>query len=219
MRPERAREKFPTIRRNVELRFKDVSSLAEHRRPAHGARNSVLRYSNPGRSAMTTDPTKSACCASDPGPEKIQNPCPACPACGVRGKSVKAVTLHALVTQAAVERAATLDGFRFCASTECEIAYYQTETDDRILRGELRVRIGQKETSAPRPVCYCFEHTLEDIQADMAATGDSTIPDSITAKCKQGLDRCETKNPQGTCCLGNVRAAMRAAREASGGQR
>jgi hypothetical protein len=33
-------------------------------------------------------------------------------------------------------------------------------------------------------------------------------------KCRQGLDRCEAANPQGACCLGNVREVVSAAASA-----
>lgn len=45
----------------------------------------------------------------------------------------------------------------------------------------------------------------------MARTGASIVPGSITEKCRQGLDRCEEMNPQGACCLGNVRQVVKAA--------
>ncbi len=73
----------------------------------------------------------------------------------------------------------------------------------------MRVRIGQKATASPRVVCYCFDHTIEEIEAEVVATGTSTIADAIGEKCKQGLDRCEETNPQGSCCLGNVRAVVK----------
>ena len=110
------------------------------------------------------------------------------------------------------------DGFRFCAEPSCDLAYYRPQTEDRVYRKDVSVRIGQKETTAPRPLCYCFGHTIEDIEAQVAVTGTSTIPDEITAKCRQGLDRCEETNPQGSCCLGSARKVREdaEARRASG---
>lgn len=131
-----------------------------------------------------------------------------CPSCGSTGRPVKPVTIECLVVEAARVRVGGADGFRFCAEPSCEVAYFRPEAGIRILRSEVRVCIGQKETEAPRPICYCFEHTIEAIEAEVAATGSSTVAEQIVAKCRQGLDRCEETNPEGACCLGRVRRAI-----------
>ena len=132
-----------------------------------------------------------------------------CPSCSNKGRSVKPITIESLVTETARARVGLTDGFRFCAEPSCDVAYFHLESGDRFMRSDVNVRIGQKETSAPRPVCYCFDHTVEDIADEVAKTGTSKIADEITQKCRQGLDRCEETNPQGACCLGNVRQAVR----------
>ncbi len=140
----------------------------------------------------------------------------ACPSCGGLGKAVKPVTIESLVVHAARARVRRTDGFRFCAEPSCELAYFHPATGARIAKSEVRVRIGQKATEAPRPVCYCFEHTVEEIEAEVLATGISKVADDITQKCRLGLDHCEETNPQGSCCLGNVRRVMKEAQEAGG---
>ena len=134
-----------------------------------------------------------------------------CHSCDSKGRAVKPVTIESLVIEAARARVGRTDGFRFCAEPSCEVAYFHPETGDRLLRSDVKVRIGQKETTPPRPVCYCFNHTAEEIEDEVARTGTSRIPDQITAKCREGLDRCEETNPQGACCLGNVRRALKEA--------
>lgn len=135
----------------------------------------------------------------------------ACPSCGKKGRAVKPITVESLVTEKARARVGHADGFRFCAEPSCDVAYFRPETGDRIVRSEVKIRIGQKETAPPRPICYCFNHTVEEIEAEVAKTGTSRIPDEITEKCRQGLDRCEETNPQGACCLGAVRQVLLAA--------
>ncbi len=135
----------------------------------------------------------------------------ACPACGTKGKDVKPITIESLVVEQARLRVGRSDGFRFCAEPSCEVAYYHADSGALIAREEVRVRIGQKVMESPRPICYCFEHTIEEIDAEVLATGRSTVAEDITAKCRQGLDRCEESNPQGSCCLGNVRRAEKQA--------
>lgn len=134
-----------------------------------------------------------------------------CPSCGHRGKPVQPITIESLVKEEARAGVGRTDGFRFCAEPSCEVAYYRPVTGHRFVRTDVKVRIGQKETSSPRPLCYCFGHTVEEIEEDVRKKGSSQIPDEITQKCRQGLDRCEETNPHGSCCLGDVRQVLKTA--------
>ena len=91
-----------------------------------------------------------------------------CPVCHAKGRPVQAVTLESLLRDEAQGRASSPDGFRYCPNQSCEMAYYQEENGVRFTKDDVRVRIGMKETEAPRPVCYCFEHTIEEIEAQVS---------------------------------------------------
>ncbi|MBI3099588.1 MAG: hypothetical protein HYY93_15375 [Planctomycetes bacterium] len=73
----------------------------------------------------------------------------------------------------------------------------------------MKVRFGARDKDSPRTVCYCFGHTVESIREEVERTGRSTVAASITAKVKAGECRCETMNPKGGCCLGEVQKAVR----------
>jgi len=73
-----------------------------------------------------------------------------------------------------------------------------------------------KETADPRPICYCFDHDAAEFEAGASRREDAALPAAFTAKCKRRLDRCEEKNPQGSCCLGNASLVLRAARQKPG---
>lgn len=137
---------------------------------------------------------------------------PVCPGCGQTGQRVAAVTVESLVTGEARARLPRADGFRFCATPECAVVYYHPTTGDRVNTEALRGPVFQKSRDPTRLVCHCFGHAVAAIEADARATGGPTIPASIQAKCGQGLDDCARTNPQGRCCLGNVRRVARAAR-------
>ncbi len=139
-----------------------------------------------------------------------------CPGCGAGGKPVRAVTVQALLTPAALGSFGCTEGWRHCPAAGCATAYYHPESGDRVASSDVSVRIGTKESAAPRPLCYCFGHTAEDIEAEIARTGASTIADTITEQCRREFDRCAETNPQGSCCLGNVRAVERRALQGQG---
>jgi len=134
-----------------------------------------------------------------------------CPTCGTKGRRIKPITVESLARDAVLERLQTLEGFSYCPAPECPVAWYRPESGEIVDKTELKVRIGMKETTDPRPICYCFGHDAADLEVDILRNGRSDIPAGIAAKCKQGLDRCEETNPQGSCCLGNVNRVVKEA--------
>ncbi len=122
-----------------------------------------------------------------------------CPRCGHRGRTVGDETLNALLTAPEQQGSGT---WRFCRTRDCPVVYFQG--DGTILKADaLKVRVGQKEDRADRPICYCFGHSAEDLRARPG------LQDEIKAACKRGDDRCPLTNPQGSCCLGNVASVLR----------
>lgn len=101
-------------------------------------------------------------------------------------------------------------GVLFCRSGDCNVVYFHPE-GDCLHKPDVRVRVGLKETADPVPLCYCFGFTLAMVHEEIRATGKCTIPQRITAEVKAGHCACEIRNPQGSCCLGNVNAAVKRA--------
>jgi copper chaperone CopZ len=133
----------------------------------------------------------------------------ACPTCSIKARNVAPLTVRSLVKP---ELADTVkeEAYRFCASPTCDVVYFsQAEPDHRFLRSDLRVRVGQKATEPPIQVCYCFDWTTDDIEREFRLTRTTSIPDRIKEKTQQALCHCETMNPQGSCCLGNVNKAVK----------
>ena len=97
---------------------------------------------------------------------------------------------------------------RFCSTPECPVVYFGHGEVFR--RGDLTVPVFQKEPAGARTVCYCFAITEMEIQQELAASGRSIAWDRVTELVKAGRCACEVKNPQGSCCLGNLAAVARA---------
>jgi hypothetical protein len=104
---------------------------------------------------------------------------------------------------------------RFCGTPSCPTVYFGSP--ERFLLEEIVVPVFQKARPGDRTVCYCFAVTEQAIENELAATGGSTVVARISAFVKADRCACELKNPQGSCCLGNLRAVVRAAQVASGG--
>jgi len=131
-----------------------------------------------------------------------------CPACGGKGKAVKTVTLQSLLKPEPKARIGE-HSYLYCGNPECRIVYYANHgptfsTDD------MAVRVGVKEKSPPQHVCYCFNHTIEQIEDEVRRTGQSTVLDDIKERMKVAC-WCETKSPMGSCCLSTVAQYVKAA--------
>ena len=130
-----------------------------------------------------------------------------CPGSQTTGLKVDLVTVKALVNADALRR---LDGraYRFCPAPDCDVVYFDPTANSVFRKRDLEVRVGQKETDDPVPLCYCFDFTAADLRRELAARGKTEIPTYIAAEVKAGHCACEVKNPQGYCCLGNVSKAL-----------
>lgn len=148
------------------------------------------------------------CCAT-PVDQDTANP--VCASCGQKGKTVQHVTPESLLKPDAAARLQETT-YRFCATPTCDIMYFSNGTEQYFHKKEMRVRVGLKETDHPVPICYCFDHTERDVVEEISATGTTTIPDRIRALMKTDACQCASKNPQGTCCLGNVSRAVKMAK-------
>lgn len=133
-----------------------------------------------------------------------------CPACGSEGKRVKTTTLRSLLRPEKRELIGDSHYF-FCGSMGCETVYFTKEGEKTFSTSDLTVRVGIKESAPPRPVCYCFGHSVEEIFDEVERTGKSTVATDIRRRMAEAGCSCETKNPQGACCLGTVESVVRAA--------
>ena len=130
-----------------------------------------------------------------------------CPACRERGKAVDTATVKALLSVSLTEIRPV--AYFFCRTAACPTVYFAGTSDQRFTEESLRERVHQKHPDEEEvPVCYCFKHTPASIKAELVHTGRTSVIDDITAGIQAGKCACEIRNPQGSCCLGNVRAVV-----------
>lgn len=131
-----------------------------------------------------------------------------CPVSRTIGQRVDLITLKALLKGNALRR---LEGkaYRFCPEPDCGVVYFDREADSVFKRTDLTVRVTQKERGDSTPLCYCFDYSLGDLRRDLAESGGNLVPAAIMREIRAGHCACEVRNPQGTCCLGNISAAVR----------
>lgn len=114
-----------------------------------------------------------------------------CSQCGEKGSAVEPVTLRSLLTDTAQARISEAP-YRYCGSERCDVVYFAQDGDSVFRKDELTVRVGVKELSPPRHVCYCFDHTIEEIEDQVQRTGTSTVLDDIKTRMKGGCRNVST---------------------------
>ena len=161
--------------------------------------------------------TELCCCPPEAGndvcdlpSQNFQRPLRAvntCPECGKTGKPVQAQTIKALLS-VSLRRVQDVN-YLFCRTQTCSIVYFSTDGKQTFTREQIRERVYQKEPEAEDVfVCYCFRYTIGNIRA-VPPEDRTAIVDDINTGINAGECACDLRNPQGSCCLGNVRGMIK----------
>ncbi len=130
-----------------------------------------------------------------------------CPVCGVKGKSVDTQTVKAMLDVSL--RTLQAGVYRFCRAESCQVVYFG-DRGDVYTEDDLRERVHQKHPNAADVfVCYCFRHTPGSIQRELLFSGTSTVVAQVNDGIQAGQCACEIRNPQGSCCLGNITTTVK----------
>jgi hypothetical protein len=62
-------------------------------------------------------------------------------------------------------------------------------------------------------VCYCFKKSKKEIYDAVKKNCENVIIEDIKSKMKNPGCFCETANPSGKCCLGNVNSFIKAVKK------
>lgn len=151
------------------------------------------------------------CCAAPSTKAKsgqssqVQN----CPTCGQKGKKVGMETVKAILA-VTLHKIQLDSSYLFCRTEDCPTVYFADDGAQTFSEAQLREQVHQKHPDDDDVfVCYCFRHTPGSIRAELLETGQSTVVETVTQGTKVHQCACEIRNPQGSCCLGNVRAAVK----------
>lgn len=125
-----------------------------------------------------------------------------CPSCGKPGSEVEKSTVAAHAKESTWPLGD--EQFIHCCTPACPVIYF-TASGDRILaRADVKTRVTFKETTAPRPLCYCKQVTEEDVIAAIEG-GAASFEEVKKATGIGGGGNCVISNPAGRCCARNYR--------------
>jgi hypothetical protein len=127
-----------------------------------------------------------------------------CPQCGQSGRAIDTQTVKAML-------AVSLHAIRpipyyFCPTERCAVVYFTQDGEQSFGEEEVRERVYQKHPHNDEVlICYCFGHSVGSIREEWRQTGQSTVVETVTVGTQTGQCACDLRNPQSTCCLGNLR--------------
>jgi len=131
----------------------------------------------------------------------------ACPECGRKGKPVQTQTVKAMLSVSLREVRNTT--YLFCRTKTCPVVYFSFDGKQTFTVEEVREKVYQKFPDLEKVfVCYCFQHPVGEIRTG-SPKARSAILDDINQGICAGQCSCDLRNPQGSCCLGNVNALIK----------
>lgn len=129
-----------------------------------------------------------------------------CPGCAARTLAVDLTTIKALLVPEALARVEMVT-FRFCPEPACSTVY-ASDTGQCFHVTDVREPVWQKLPPGDRTLCYCFGENERDLRREIEAHGSSDVVARVRAHIAERRCACEVRNPRGTCCLGDLVAAV-----------
>lgn len=131
----------------------------------------------------------------------------ACPECGKTGKPVQGQTVSAMLSVSL--RKVQRKQYLFCRTQTCSVVYFSNDGKQTFNVELVRERVYQKEPETQDVlICYCFRHTVGDLRAASLEERIAIVED-INTGINAGQCACDLRNPQGSCCLGNMRSIIK----------
>lgn len=131
-----------------------------------------------------------------------------CRECEGQSRPVSRKTVLLMLKPPLLEQAMT-GSYSFCLGPDCPVVYFDEQGTQRFTTDDLRLIVGVKTSLGPIPLCYCFGFDESHMRDEISRTGSTAIPRRIAALIREGLCACESRNPAGVCCLGEVNKAAK----------
>lgn len=140
-----------------------------------------------------------SCCeeCSEPNIEVGKNNL--CPICGNMGSTVKNITVKHLVLSELLEQVGDRD-YYLCMNEECNVAYYNNETDVQFNKQQVNVPIWFKKDADPKYACYCSKVTEEQVIDAVLKDGETNMREVLKITGAMKNSQCQKNNPLGKCC-------------------
>lgn len=130
-----------------------------------------------------------------------------CPVCGMTGTYVKNITVKHIVIEELTEQIGDND-YYLCMNEECDITYYNTKSNVKFNKRQVKAPIWFKKDANPKYACYCSKVTEEQVIEAVIKHGAKTVREvnAVTGAMKNS--NCKQNNPLGVCCHKNIQESI-----------
>ncbi|WP_027632051.1 Csac_0668 family 2Fe-2S cluster-binding (seleno)protein [Clostridium hydrogeniformans] len=122
-----------------------------------------------------------------------------CPVCKKQGAFVKNITVKHMVIDELLEQIDDNEYF-LCMNEDCNITYYNTESNMKFNKHQVKVPIWFKKDANPKYACYCSEVTEEQIINAVLKNDATNMKEVLRITGAMSNSKCQNKNPLGKCC-------------------
>lgn len=130
-----------------------------------------------------------------------------CPLCKRNGDHVSMSTVESQIIDHFRKRLKS-SSYGFCTNPDCDIVYFNRETDEIFFQRDLKLPVWFKNQDNPI-ICYCSNVTLQDIINEIVVNKTSEDLKDIMERTSAGtVGRCRSQNPSGKCCMPVLQQAV-----------
>ncbi|MEK6266803.1 MAG: (2Fe-2S)-binding protein [Clostridium sp.] len=148
-----------------------------------------------------------SCCGNESELINIAKKNNLCLICGKQGTLVKNITAKHMVLDELTEQVGDNDYF-LCMSEECDVTYYNTESNIKFNKLQVKVPIWFKKDANPKYACYCSKVTEEQVIDSVIKDGAANMKEVLKITGAMGDSQCQKKNPLGKCCHNIIQDAI-----------
>ncbi|AGA68476.1 methylase involved in ubiquinone/menaquinone biosynthesis [Desulfitobacterium dichloroeliminans LMG P-21439] len=130
-----------------------------------------------------------------------------CPVCDKQGVPVKNITIKHMVIDELIKQVGDVDYF-LCMNEECDISYYNKESNVEFNKEQIKVPIWFKNDANPKYACYCSKVTEQEVINAVIKEGASNMSEVIKITGAMSNSQCQKNNPLGKCCHGIIQNAI-----------
>ncbi len=130
-----------------------------------------------------------------------------CPACKRQGTLVKNLTVKHIVLDELTDDVGDND-YYLCISEECDITYYNSESNVKFNKQQVKVPIWFKNDANPKYACYCSKVTEEQVINAVLKDGAQNMKDVLKLTGAIQNAQCQKNNPLGKCCHHIIQKAI-----------
>lgn len=112
---------------------------------------------------------------------------------------VKNITVKHLVINKTTDLVGN-DDYLLCMDEDCDIVYYNSKSNVKFNKQEVKVPIWFKKDANPKYACYCSKVTEEEIIDSVVKDGATTMKEVLKITGAMTNAKCQIKNPAGKCC-------------------